>query len=236
MGSGFKDFAAGDVLTAADVDGYLMRQTVMTFADASARDSALSGVLDEGMVAYLEDSDTITVYDGSAWRIYAPGGLIPLSETSFSGSSTAQFTSAFTSTYTNYRVVLSLTSSAAFAIYLRWLNSTTAASGNILSIEQRTQLSAGTLSIGTRSDQYGLVGNAFPTYTSNYTINIFGPQATDYSSYQAFGVTGRSNTDSDMVYSSGRNIVTTSFDGFEITTAGGPNLSGTMTLYGVRNG
>ena len=55
MGSGFKDFAAGDVLTAADVDGYLMRQTVMTFADASARDTALSGVLDEGMVAYLED-------------------------------------------------------------------------------------------------------------------------------------------------------------------------------------
>lgn len=67
MGSGFKDWAAGDVLTAADVDGYLMRQTVMTFADASARDTALSGVLDEGMVAYLEDSNAITVYNGSSW-------------------------------------------------------------------------------------------------------------------------------------------------------------------------
>lgn len=70
MGSGFKDFAPGDILTAADVDGYLMRQTVMTFADASARDTALSGVLDEGMVAYLEDSDYFTVYDGSAWVVY----------------------------------------------------------------------------------------------------------------------------------------------------------------------
>lgn len=67
MGSGFKDFAAGDVLTANDVDGYLMRQTAMTFADASARDSALSGVLDEGMVAYLEDTDRYTFYTGSAW-------------------------------------------------------------------------------------------------------------------------------------------------------------------------
>jgi len=67
MGSGFKDWAAGDVLTAADVDGYLMRQTVMTFADASARDTALSGVLDEGMVAYIEDTNAITVYNGSAW-------------------------------------------------------------------------------------------------------------------------------------------------------------------------
>jgi hypothetical protein len=67
MGSGFKDFAAGDILTAADVDGYLMRQTAMTFADASARDSALSGVLDEGMIAYLEDVNRFTFYDGSNW-------------------------------------------------------------------------------------------------------------------------------------------------------------------------
>lgn len=76
MGSGFKDFAAGDILTAADVDGYLMRQTVMTFADASARDSALSGVLDEGMVAYLEDTNRTTFYDGSAWQDIANSSSI----------------------------------------------------------------------------------------------------------------------------------------------------------------
>ena len=67
MGSGYKDFEAGNVLAAADVDGYLMRQTVMTFASSAARDTALSAVLDEGMVAYLEDSDLITFYNGSAW-------------------------------------------------------------------------------------------------------------------------------------------------------------------------
>jgi hypothetical protein len=44
-----------------------MRQTVMTFASSSARDTALSGVLTEGMFAYLSDSDTVTVYSGSAW-------------------------------------------------------------------------------------------------------------------------------------------------------------------------
>lgn len=68
MGSGFKNFTAGSVLTEADLDDYLMRQTVMTFASSSARDTALSGVLDEGMVAYLEDDDAITVYTGSAWK------------------------------------------------------------------------------------------------------------------------------------------------------------------------
>lgn len=67
MGSGFKDWAAGDVLTAADVDGYLMRQTIMTFATETARDTALSAVLDEGMYCFTEDTDTLWYYTGSAW-------------------------------------------------------------------------------------------------------------------------------------------------------------------------
>ena len=85
MGSGFKDWSPGDVLTAADVDGYLMRQTVMTFADASARDTALSGVLDEGMMAYLEDTNVTTYYDGSSWEdIRGLGGGSATSPGSFS--------------------------------------------------------------------------------------------------------------------------------------------------------
>jgi hypothetical protein len=67
MAEGFKDFAPGDILTAADVDDYLMRQAVMRFADGSARTTALSGVLVEGMMSYLKDTNTVEVYDGSAW-------------------------------------------------------------------------------------------------------------------------------------------------------------------------
>lgn len=65
----YKDFVAGTPLASADVDNYLMRQTIMTFADSTARDTALSGVLDEGMHAYLEDTNTTTFYDGSAWVV-----------------------------------------------------------------------------------------------------------------------------------------------------------------------
>jgi hypothetical protein len=68
VGSGYKNFNAGDVLTADQVDGYLMRQAVMTFASTAARDAALSGVLDEGMVTFQEDTDSITFYTGAAWR------------------------------------------------------------------------------------------------------------------------------------------------------------------------
>jgi|DEB0MinimDraft_10_1074344.scaffolds.fasta_scaffold39602_2 hypothetical protein len=67
MAEGFKDFAPGDILTAADVDDYLMRQAVMRFADASARTTALSGVLVEGMMSYLKDTDAVEVYDGTSW-------------------------------------------------------------------------------------------------------------------------------------------------------------------------
>jgi hypothetical protein len=67
VAEGFLDFTDGNILTAAQVDDYLMRQSVMRFASVAARDSALSGVLVEGMVAYLKDLNTLTAYDGSAW-------------------------------------------------------------------------------------------------------------------------------------------------------------------------
>jgi hypothetical protein len=66
-GAGYKLFATGDVLTAAQVNTYLMEQTVMRFADSAARTAALSGVLAEGMVSYLQDTNALEVYDGAAW-------------------------------------------------------------------------------------------------------------------------------------------------------------------------
>ena len=56
-GAGYKLFNTGDVLTAAQVNTYLQEQVVMVFANAAARTAALSGVLAEGMVSYLKDTD-----------------------------------------------------------------------------------------------------------------------------------------------------------------------------------
>lgn len=75
MGLGFKDFVANDVLTAGQVDGYLMRQTTMVFASAAARDSALAGNLEQGMQAYTSDTGTHWVYGGSFWKV-REGSLI----------------------------------------------------------------------------------------------------------------------------------------------------------------
>ena len=64
-GLGFKDFVTGEVLTASDVDGYLM-QGVWVFASAAARDAAVTSP-QEGNFAYLKDTNVTTYYTGSAW-------------------------------------------------------------------------------------------------------------------------------------------------------------------------
>jgi hypothetical protein len=166
----------------------------------------------------------------------ANSGQVLLSQTNFGPLATNQFTSAFNATYRNYRALITITASAATAVYLRLLVGTTVQTGNILSIEQRVQLSAGTIAIGTRADQYGLGAAAFPTYASTYAIDFYAPEvSTAYTNYNIIGTGGRSATDSDSFYNTGRNIATTSINGFELLTASATTLTGTMTLYGVRN-
>ena len=65
-GAGYKSWINGDVLTASDVNTYLMQQTVMVFASTAARDAAITAP-SEGMFAYTKDSDTLFYHTGSAW-------------------------------------------------------------------------------------------------------------------------------------------------------------------------
>jgi hypothetical protein len=64
-GQGFKTFATGDVLSAADVNGYLM-QGVLVFADSAERDAEITSP-EEGQFAFLKDTNVTTYYTGSAW-------------------------------------------------------------------------------------------------------------------------------------------------------------------------
>ena len=73
-GLGFKDFTTGEILLAADVDGYLM-QGVWVFADAAARDAAVTSP-EEGNACYLKDTNEVLTYSGSVW--VAVGGGSPL--------------------------------------------------------------------------------------------------------------------------------------------------------------
>jgi hypothetical protein len=79
MAGGYKLFSTGEVLTAANVNNYLMNQTVMVFASAAARTTALSGVLAEGMISYRTDSHILEYYNGSAWGAVSTATSLNLS-------------------------------------------------------------------------------------------------------------------------------------------------------------
>ena len=93
-GLGFKTFTTGEVLTAANVNGYLM-QGVLVFADAAARDAAITSP-QEGQFAYLKDTNVTTYYTGSAWANLDTTGMVnPMTTTgdtiySSSGSTPAR--------------------------------------------------------------------------------------------------------------------------------------------------
>jgi len=82
-GLGKKTFVAGDVLTASDVNGYLMEQSVMVFAGTATRNAAITTPT-EGMFSFQKDTDQLTYYDGSNWDVMAP-----LDSPTFTGTVTA---------------------------------------------------------------------------------------------------------------------------------------------------
>ena len=64
-GLGFKTFTTGEVLTAADTNGYLM-QGILVFATEAARNSAITSP-QEGQFAFTKDTNSTWYYDGAAW-------------------------------------------------------------------------------------------------------------------------------------------------------------------------
>lgn len=87
-GLGARLFVSGDVITAADVNGYLMNQSMMRFATTAARDTAFGNgipvgqtvggiagdgkpLLQEGMFAYIDFNNDVQYFNGSQW-ISAP--------------------------------------------------------------------------------------------------------------------------------------------------------------------
>ena len=177
-GAGAKLFQDGQKLFAADMNEYLMDQTIMRFADAAARDAAFGGVgeptLAEGMMCYLMDVNVIQVYDGSSWKYVAnadqPTGMVKITPTSVAGTGVSilsngsvQYSSVtgtggiingiFSSAFTNYRIIYNVTGTSAGG-YLRWraIVGGSVSSGNYTTVGNGSFVSGGTqngVAIGT---------------------------------------------------------------------------------------
>jgi hypothetical protein len=102
MGSGFRTFAASEVLTSSNVQNYLMTQSTMFFVSTTARDAAITSPVD-GMVAYIGSNDSsegLYTYNGTSWRKgpgwNAPWGFITSATTT--SSVNANYANILTST------------------------------------------------------------------------------------------------------------------------------------------
>ena len=228
---GFKTFATGDVLTAADTNGYLM-QGVWTFASAAARDAAVTSP-QEGNVCYLKDTDAMMTYSGSAWVAVGSSSVKYLQGATFSAVTSFSLpTNTFTTTYDNYLVLVDFTStSGAAAITCRYRVSGTDTTANYY---------AGGYAVPYTSTAYTIQNAATSAWDLNITtssagsrsalaMTVFNPK----SATAKIGVTGVSNEMSGLslgLWNSGSNA----YDSLSFIKASG-TMGGTYRVYGYTN-
>ena len=233
-------FTAGEVLTAANMN-ISARTGVPVFADTTARDAAFGGTgektLAEGQMAYVENltgDAQIQYYDGSTWNSLGASGLTLISSTTIgSGVTSVNVPNAFSSTYDNYRIIVSggvasgntgldLTLGATATGYYKW-----AVYGSY---------SASTVSgaNGNNATSWTDVGAA--TANSIHSVfDLFLPNAAKTTSFVA--AYGQTATAGGPYFQGGFVNNSTQYTDFTLTrNAGGVTLTGgTIKVYGYRN-
>jgi hypothetical protein len=232
MGSGFRTFTAGEVLTASNVQNYLMDQSVMVFGGSAARSSAIGTAnFEEGMVSYLTDTDKVESYNGTNWVQVGSSnqGLTLINTTSFSGVSTISLPQdSFTTTYDNYKIIFAFTQTVSGGVAIRMRlagTDNTAYSYQIQHIDVQSTSVAGSR-VTTTSSSMGQGGTSGPQMIH---LDIYGPKLAQNTLYRGVNVP----TDAaDIMFRdvAGRHTVATAYDSMTFISAG--NFTGSATLYG----
>ena len=228
-------FTASQVLT-ADQMNQSARTGVPVFANTTDRDAAFGGTgektLAEGQLCYVENLTgvaQIQYYDGSSWTSLSAGGLVVVkSETAFTSATSVTADNVFTSTYTNYLVVVRLTTTANADLFwaLRVGGVTAATNYNYQNINAINTTIAGSRSTAQTKCAYGSSG----TTASLSAFILSGPNLAEATT----SITMLNNQGSSVGISIssfvGIHTTATAYDGIELTDG---TATGSYTIYGM---
>ena len=229
-------FTSGEVLTAANMN--LSAGTgVPVFTNTTTRDAAFGGagekVLAEGQLCYLSSTNVVQYYDGAAWATVGPAspGALTLIKTQVVGTTVASVnvTSAFSSTYDNYKIVYSGGLSSTGNSISMQLGATTTGYYNSLLYN--------TYSVGTSNGAATANGSSFDlmgrgeTGASLLSCELISPNLalntfTYFIRAAATTSSGQSGTGSGYLNN------TTQYTDFTIAQVGGTLTGGTIYVYG----
>jgi hypothetical protein len=221
-----KVFTAGEVLAAADVNSFLMDQTVMSFAGTAARGSAIPSPV-EGMYTHLEDVDRLEFYNGSA---FVPSNSLQLikTQTIGSGVSSVIVSDVFSSTYDNYKVIVSgLTCSVNVTGLRSGLNNSL---GSTFFWAGNAQIyDATNFFLGQNNTSSWQVGTTSNINTNNCIVEFFNPFSTASTTFKSQFAT---RTEAGQFGGVDSNAV--SQTGFTLFALSGTMTGGTINVYGYR--
>ena len=238
-GLGFIEFSTGDVLSAAAANGYLASQSVMVFASAAARTSAIASP-QEGMISFLKDTDTLQFYTGAAWSnvvTAASSGLTLITTQALSGVTAQSVNNCFSATYANYLIVLNAYCATGAALpSLKLRASGTDATSSYYSVFTARSFadalqSAASANAGSWDQRPFGEMQASSTNPGGTSLTLFNPFAATNTSFHSTYL--NQSTTGAAGISGGVHNSATSYDGFTITNANA--MTGTVRVYGLAN-
>ena len=229
-GAGKKTFTAGEVLTASDVNTYLMEQSVMYFAGTAARSSAIP-TPSTGMTSYIGVTGTASIpqietYTGSAWQ--TPYGATLVASRSFTSAASVAFDNVFSANYTNYEIFWNLLGASAGDVVFQWRLTGADVATSYASTGVVISTTTGAVSAyGANASTLSYLAQVGTARMSG-SVKCFSPfvaSVTHITTHHSHGTNG--------VHLGGSyNLNTGALDGFKISA--GVNVTGEIQVYGYR--
>ena len=184
---------------------------------------------------YLTQAAGITAVTASA--TYAPvaaGGLVLLNNTSFTTQSAVAIDNIFSSTYDEYKILISITAVASGDADLRWYGRTTGGVDVTTNYVRERIVQYSTTITGSEAanSTFGSSSSNYPTY-ANYQIDLFNPFVNSVTTLVSNGgfVTNAGVPYQDRIFS--YNGASNIFTGFKIFPSAS-TISGNIQIYGYK--